>query len=178
MIKNKKQANISIKKLNELKVDLDDFKASTSDKTSPLFSLGVNSIQSLIDEIQSELDEYNSLVSGNFHCLHPKSLKDIPKSLIAARLAQNISQRSLANLLGIKEQQIQRYEAEDYESASICRLVEVANALNVSFYFEKVIIINTDTTSDYHFKTPDGITEKQINDVKNKITKTKSLMIE
>ena len=43
-----------------------------------------------------------------------------------------ISQRQLADLIGLKEQQIQRYEAEEYASANLSRLAEVANALKLN----------------------------------------------
>ncbi len=44
---------------------------------------------------------------------------------------QELSQRQLADRLGLKEQQIQRYEATQYASASLSRLREVAAELDV-----------------------------------------------
>lgn len=52
--------------------------------------------------------------------------------IIHARIARGLSQRELANLVGLKEQQIQRYESEKYSSASLNRLREIAKALNLS----------------------------------------------
>ena len=46
--------------------------------------------------------------------------------LIRARIAQGLSQKSLAGRLGLKEQQIQRYEASEYASASLARIRSVA----------------------------------------------------
>jgi transcriptional regulator with XRE-family HTH domain len=46
--------------------------------------------------------------------------------------ARGLSQRDLAGKLDLKEQQIQRYESEEYASASLRRLAEVANALNLN----------------------------------------------
>ena len=41
------------------------------------------------------------------------------------------TQRQLAEALGMAEQQIQRYEANDYRSTSLARLCDIANALGV-----------------------------------------------
>jgi HTH-type transcriptional regulator/antitoxin HigA len=42
------------------------------------------------------------------------------------------SQKQLADVLNLKEQQIQRYESEEYGSASLKRLSEIADALNLN----------------------------------------------
>ena len=47
-----------------------------------------------------------------------------------------MSQRDLAVRLGMKEQQIQRYEQERYASASLTRLSEIGSALDISFQME------------------------------------------
>jgi len=60
------------------------------------------------------------------------SLAELPTVLIRARIAQNLSQRELGELIGLKEQQIQRYESEQYASASLARLKEIADALKLN----------------------------------------------
>ena len=57
------------------------------------------------------------------------TLEDLPNILIRARIAKGFSQRQLAEAIGLKEQQIQRYEAEEYASANLQRLSEIAKAL-------------------------------------------------
>jgi HTH-type transcriptional regulator/antitoxin HigA len=64
--------------------------------------------------------------------LKAESLDELPNVLIRARIARGLSQRELADALGLKEQQIQRYEAEQYASAALRRLIDIANALNLS----------------------------------------------
>lgn len=53
----------------------------------------------------------------------------LPESLIDERKKLGLTQKELAERLGIKEQQIQRYEATRYQSASLKRIVEVAEAM-------------------------------------------------
>lgn len=59
------------------------------------------------------------------------SLAELPDALVRARTGSGLTQRELAGRLGLKEQQIQRYEIENYASASLSRLQEVMHALGV-----------------------------------------------
>lgn len=53
--------------------------------------------------------------------------------LIIARIARGLSQLELADRLGMREQQIQRYEAERYRTISLQNMRRVASALGVTF---------------------------------------------
>ena len=59
------------------------------------------------------------------------SLAELPTLLVKARIARGWTQRDLADALGVAEQQMQRYEATGYRAASLARLCDVAEALNV-----------------------------------------------
>ena len=50
---------------------------------------------------------------------------------IQTRIAAGLSQKELAERLGLKEQQIQRDEATDDASASLTRICEVARSLGL-----------------------------------------------
>ena len=70
--------------------------------------------------------------SGAVRVFKAATLEELPRILIQARIAQGLSQRELAQSLGLKEQQIQRYESEEYSSASLQRLAQVAEALHLN----------------------------------------------
>jgi len=53
-------------------------------------------------------------------------------ALIRARIARGLTQRELAERVGLAEQAIQRYEAGDYAGVSFARVVEIADALDVT----------------------------------------------
>jgi transcriptional regulator with XRE-family HTH domain len=53
----------------------------------------------------------------------------IPTSLICARIALGWTQKELAKRLGTTEQQIQKYEATEYESASFRKISEIVSVL-------------------------------------------------
>ena len=73
--------------------------------------------------------EYESLKAGGFQLDGLNVVSDLSILLIKARIAQGLSQKELAERIGVKEQQVQRYEATDYASASLTRIREVASAL-------------------------------------------------
>src|SRR5207244_3663690 len=60
-----------------------------------------------------------------------QTIEQVPMALIQARIAAGLSQEQLAEHLGLKSQQIQRYEATEYRAASLGRVLEVARVLRV-----------------------------------------------
>lgn len=88
-------------------------------------------VRSQLSDLEADLREYESLKAGKFKLEQLKTVREIPTILIKARIAQGLSQKELAERLGLKEQQIQRYEATDYASARLSRIREVAGVLRV-----------------------------------------------
>jgi len=88
-------------------------------------------IQSQLRDLEDELREYEKLKSGGPKTLELDSLDALPKVLIQARIAAGLTQEDLASRLGLKPQQIQRYEANDYQTANLARLLEIARVLNL-----------------------------------------------
>ncbi|MFC1611498.1 helix-turn-helix domain-containing protein [Myxococcota bacterium] len=90
-----------------------------------------DALQSQCDDLRAELEEYNAIRDGQRKILALSSFAELPTALVQARIAAGMSQRDLAKALGLKEQQIQRYEATGYASASVKRVQEVMDALGV-----------------------------------------------
>lgn len=88
-------------------------------------------IESEIEVLGRQLAEYEQLQSGNVHVLTATGLLELPELFVRARIARGYSQRELAEKLGLAEQQIQRYESEQYAGASLARLSKVADALGL-----------------------------------------------
>jgi transcriptional regulator with XRE-family HTH domain/Zn-dependent peptidase ImmA (M78 family) len=88
-------------------------------------------MESQLADLQAEIAEYDRLKSADLSVISINSFDELADGLIKARIAGGLSQKALADRLGLKEQQIQRYEAERYASASYQRLREIANALGV-----------------------------------------------
>ncbi len=88
-------------------------------------------VRAQADDLRNELAEYERLRSGAESTFSASSLEELATVLVKARIARGWTQRQLAGALGMAEQQIQRYEANEYRSTSLARLCDIANALGV-----------------------------------------------
>jgi transcriptional regulator with XRE-family HTH domain len=135
MIKNDKQLKITSDWLREFEDAFAKLKADTN--VNPLAKeMQLNAINSDIGKFQKEIREYENLKGGNTISLHIPELGLCYEALIKGRIAKGWSQAELAAKVGLKEQQIQRYEATNYSTASLPRIDEIVYALgiNISLY--------------------------------------------
>lgn len=132
MISNERQYRITKAQAEKLRDALKQFQAqSASDrKTHPrLVKAQADGMQSQIESLTRELREYEALRAGDVPPPDLGYITNIPRDLVRARIASGLSQKELAALLGMPEQQIQRYEATEYESVSFARIAEIADTL-------------------------------------------------
>ena len=90
----------------------------------------VDALTSNIEEMAAEVRAYEDLKAGRVQ-IRSGSLAELPTVLIQARVARGWTQKQLADLLGVTEQTIQRYEATDYQSVALARLAKIAETLSV-----------------------------------------------
>jgi transcriptional regulator with XRE-family HTH domain/Zn-dependent peptidase ImmA (M78 family) len=134
MIKNERQYRISKAQAEKFAQALAEFtEQSKEDKhMHPLLRQAqIDALQSQLDDLHAQLEEYDALRAGRFSVIELESFEELPRVLIQARIASGLSQKDLADRLGLKEQQIQRYEATEYASASFDRLKEIIGALGI-----------------------------------------------
>lgn len=89
-------------------------------------------------ELERQLHDYDDLRAGKVDALSAQGVIGIGDTLIQARIARGLSQKELAERLGMKEQQVQRYEHDRYLTANLSRIAEVLRALNL----QSEIILN------------------------------------
>lgn len=141
MIKNQKQYALTQNKIEEFKTALEEAKSLT-DIDPILKKAQIEALQSSIEEFQNQLDDYDELSRGSINMLKADSFEDLRKALIKARIIKGWSQGHLAEKVGIKEQQIQRYEACNYSTANMIRIQEVADALGLQIDGIKIQLTN------------------------------------
>lgn len=133
MITNARQYRITKAQAEKFRQALEEFNDSPSahaaDVHPRLIRAQREAIASQLETLEQEVEEYERLQKSRRRHLDIEQIAELPESLIRARIAAGLSQRELAQRLGLKEQQIQRYEATKYESASLKRVLEVARAL-------------------------------------------------
>lgn len=101
-------------------------------------------MESQLEELRRQLSEYGALRAGRVQVLPLDSLAGLPDALIRARIAAGLTHKELAHRLGLRESQVQRYEATRYAGASLARLQAVADALGVQTQGRVVLSTVTD----------------------------------
>lgn len=134
MITNERQYRITRKKALSFADAIEVFDTKLDERTGVhprLIKAEREAMESQLADLRAELKEYEQLQTAELSVISVASFEELAEGLIKARIAGGLSQRALAQRLKLKEQQIQRYEAERYSSASYQRLCEVARALEV-----------------------------------------------
>jgi transcriptional regulator with XRE-family HTH domain len=133
MIKNDRQYRVTKGQLKEFE---DSLKASQDQAPPPeldpkLAAASRQALESQANELRAEVAEYEALSAGKVKRFTVESFADLPSVLIKARIARGFTQKQLAEELHAKEQQVQRWEANDYAGASIETLKHVMEALGI-----------------------------------------------
>lgn len=89
------------------------------------------------DELKEQLDRYLRAKAGDTDDLLNHTAHDLGTALIGARIDRGLSQKQLARMLGMKEQQIQRYEADKYRKISIPNYQKIAFALGFDILLKR-----------------------------------------
>lgn len=133
MIKNERQHRITKAHAEKFAKAIQAMTRSPQRVEHPvLHKAQIDALKSQLEDLQRELKEYETLRSGKRKVVTLGSLEELPKTLIQARIAAGLSQEDLAAKLGLKPQQIQRYEATEYQAASFERVQEIMRVLGVT----------------------------------------------
>lgn len=134
MITNERQLQISKAQAERFRESLEAMEGGSLDQADlhPLMKTAqIDAVRSQLDTLLSEIREYEELRSGAATSIELQSLSELPDGLIKARIAAGLTQKDLAERLGLREQQIQRYESSRYDGVSFARIVDVADAIGI-----------------------------------------------
>jgi HTH-type transcriptional regulator/antitoxin HigA len=133
MITNDRQYKIVKSQVEDFQIALEGLPFTLPENVHPLLSdAHRNAIESKLNDLRFELKEYENLKEGRVVISEITRLEELPIALIKARIANRLTQSDLAERLNMKMQQIQRYEAEKYETASLKTLIKIADQLNIT----------------------------------------------
>src|ERR1700685_3951598 len=124
MIKNERQYRITRAQADKFETAIREIEGSAEDgRIHPkLRNAQIAALRSQLSDLRADVEEYEALKSGKRNVSLMNPFADVPRTLIQARIAAGLSQEELADRLSLKAQQIQRYEATDYSSASLARV--------------------------------------------------------
>lgn len=130
MIKNEKQYKISRGKLKDLERSL---KVCVEGKhpDRKIRNAALGSIKSLMGDLAKEIKDYEKLKNKRVPALSLESLRDLPDVLVRSRISHGMTQKQLADKLGMPATQIQRYESENYQRASFATLLDISKTLKL-----------------------------------------------
>jgi len=140
MIKNERQYRVTKAQIGRFQTALKALGSSPGKNVHPLLVRAQReALAAQLQDLRAEAGEYESLQTGKKRVLKLDSFDALPRALVQARIARGLTQKALARKLGVKEQQIQRYEASDYATASFERLKQVVRALEVRIKEEALL---------------------------------------
>ena len=133
MITNERQYRITKAQLKRFEEDLaaQDARKPGTDVDARIKMVMSDALASEVDVLRGQLRHYERLRDGEITQRKITSLRELPVALIEARIAARLTQRALAKSLGLAEQQVQRWEANEYTGVNLERLQSIADALGI-----------------------------------------------
>lgn len=134
MIQNERQYRVTNGQISRLERALEAAREVEEKMDPRVFTAMIAGIESQVEQLRQQVREYDEL--RETAALHLRSAEALPEILIKARVARGYTQKDLADKLKIKPQQIQKYEATAYRSASLKRILSVLKALDLDLQAE------------------------------------------
>ena len=101
--------------------------------------------QSFHAQLREEVEYYERIKRGEFETL--ENFFGLGRLLIALRIAKGLTQRQLAERLGVSESQVSRDERSEYHGVTVARATKILQALGV---------VMTATVSEWHDEMASG----------------------
>ena len=133
MILNERQYGITKTKVKEFEqaiAKLNSDRQPTDINEQIRHQAHLDTLHSQLEEFLEEIKEYEELKQGNVKSLK-LDFENLPEALIKARIIRGLTQAQLAEILQVKQQQVQRDETNKYASASFSKILKIQKALNL-----------------------------------------------
>lgn len=100
------------------------------------WQLDIDVKKSHLEALQEEISEYARLKNcdeGQPIKIQVENFNKLPDVLIKARIAAKMTEKELADILGVSEERIKECEKKDYQCASFIEIINITEALGVEF---------------------------------------------
>jgi len=131
MIKNEKQYKISKKKLNDLVPKIKELKSDST--LHPLRNeLILASYSNLKKDLEKEIREYEKIKSSSSDFNQERDLTELPRLIIEYKISAGLTHKEFSKKLGLKEQQLQRHEAQNFKGVSFRNLIKYLDCIGLN----------------------------------------------
>jgi len=134
LIRNDKQREQSVALLTTMQAEAKKFKKKLQGegKTRKEIKELLDPQISMYEDVKADIETYDRWKSGDLTDFEAADLDQVGIFIIAARIAQGISQRQLAEMLEVNESTVSRDERNDYHGITIVRAVKILKVLGCS----------------------------------------------
>lgn len=129
MIRTESEYKEAVARLKQERLRLEDHRARLQES-----GLSAEEVKRVCDPMESfhlqlreEVEDYERMVRGNFGDF--QNLRGIGQLLVKLRIVQGLTQRELADRLGVHESQVSRDERNEYHNITVERASRILDAL-------------------------------------------------
>jgi HTH-type transcriptional regulator / antitoxin HipB len=146
MVENERQLMISKGKVIELSEAIE--RINNNPKKDPLIKeLLTASLIMAKEEIEQEILFYETLKKDKEGILKERLFSELPTLLTEYKIKSGLTQKEFAEQLGIKEQQLQRYEADNFKSVTFKNLLRFLDAIGLEIMIKETRMTRTNKKS-------------------------------
>ena len=134
MIRNEREYKEAVKRLQEERRRLKNHAVKLKDLglAKKEIKRAMDPMRSFYEQFAEEVEGYEKLKRGEIP--ETVNLEGLGNTLVALRIARGITQRDLAERLGVHESQVSRDERNEYHGATIDRVSRILDALGAQMY--------------------------------------------
>jgi len=138
MIKNEKQYKITRNKLAEIQQEIVRIKAYHDEELPAEERLILASLNTMKNQMEEEIAAYDLLKKKKIRERKARRISDLPSVIIEYKIHSGLTQKEFSQKIGMKEQQLQRYEAEDFQSISFKNLMKILQAIGLEIFIQEM----------------------------------------
>lgn len=105
-------------------------------------------------EIEQDILLYETLKTDKIQILSERLFVDLPSILIEYKIKSGLTQKEFAAQLGIKEQQLQRYEADNFRSVTFKNLIRFLDAIGLEITIKETRMTRTNKNKSRKKQSP------------------------
>lgn len=131
MIRNENEYQEAVRRLREERERLAEHRARLEEMglTADEVKRALDPLLSFHEQLVEEVEGYERLKRGEFGAI--QNLHGLGSVLVALRIALGLTQRELAERLGVHESQVSRDERNEYHAVTVERASRILDALGV-----------------------------------------------